>query len=345
MRKRYFLVLVLSAILLFIGGVVSAAQWANPELLLDAEAVAKNIEKPDWVVVDCRDLKKYAEGHIPGSISFGKDCGKAFRDPTNRVIKDASYYEALLGKVGIGNNTHVVFYHSEAADINAATVPFWVMEYLGHEGKTHVLNGGIDAWRKAGKRLEKEPTMKSPATFKAKINPSVLATTEEIVRIAKGELKGIQLIDSRTKDEHIGADIRAIRGGHVPNTTINVSHKDTLDKVDDPKTGKKKETPYISPGVLEKHFGSLDRNKRTIAYCQTGTRSTLTYLQLRLMGFKDPANWDDSWRVYGSHYDDYPIEAPNGEQWFEFARIKNLEDGVKKLEEKLKKLEGEGEKK
>ena len=90
---------------------------------------------------------------------------------------------------------------------------------------------------------------------------------------------------------------------------------------------------YLDAASVSKQFASLDKNKRTAGYCQTGTRSTMTYLQMRLLGFKDPANWDDSWRVYGS-ITDLPV---SGEQWFNFA---SLNKKLKKLEKKVAKLEG-----
>ncbi|HHN65279.1 MAG TPA: sulfurtransferase [Nitrospirae bacterium] len=339
MKKGFLSILIVGLFLLSSTGLVQAANWANPDLLVTAEQVKKNIDKPNWVVVDCRDLKKYIKGHIPGAISLGKRCKKALRDPSARLFRDVSWYEKFLGKVGIGNDTHVVFYYGDIKDLPDATVGFWTLEYLGHD-KVHVLNGGIEAWRKAGYRLDKKPVKKAPKTFKAKVVKSRYAETEEILKIAQGKLKDVQLIDSRTKKEFVGKDCRALRCGHVPNVTINVSHIDTLPKVKDPKTGKKKPIPVLDPDVVSKAFAKLDKNKRTIGYCQTGTRSTLTYLELRLLGFKDPANWDESWRVWGSHYNDYPVEAPNGEQWYNFAKVnktlKKLKKEVKKLKQQLK---------
>lgn len=321
-----------------------AAQWANPSLLVDADTVKANIDKPDWVVVDARELKDYAKGHIPGAISFGERVKKALRDPSARIFTDASKYEALLGKVGIGNDTHVIFYYDGLKTIHDATIGFWILEYLGHYDKVHVLNGGLDAWRKGGNRLDTTPTIKPEKTFKANVVASRLATTAEIVEIANGDGNGIQLIDSRTKDEYLGKDIRAIKGGHIRNA-YNVSDLETMIKVNDPKTGKPKETEYISPESVGAHFKDLDPAKRTVAYCQTGTRSTLTYLQLRLMGFTDPANWDESWRVYASDlHANYPIEAPNGVQYYDFDKVnktfKELNKKVTALEETVKKLTG-----
>lgn len=336
MKKGLLSILIVGLFLLSSAGLVQAANWANPDLLVTAEQVKKNIDKPNWVVVDCRDLKKYIAGHIPGAISLGKRCKKALRDPSARLFRDVSWYEKFLGKVGIGNDTHVVFYYGDIKDLPDATVGFWTLEYLGHD-KVHVLNGGIDAWRKAGYRLDKKPVKKSPKTFKAKVVKSRYAETDEILAIAQGKIKGVQLIDSRTKKEFVGKDCRALRCGHVPNVTINVSHIDTLPKVKDPKTGKKKPVPVLDPDAVSKAFAKLDKNKRTIGYCQTGTRSTLTYFELRLLGFKDPANWDESWRVWGSHYNAYPIEAPNGEQWYNFAKVNKTLKKLKKEVEKLKK--------
>jgi thiosulfate/3-mercaptopyruvate sulfurtransferase len=308
----------------------STAKWANPQLLVTPEELQKNLEKPDWVVVDCRDLGEYLKGHIPGAISLGKSCGKALRDPTARVL-DAKKYEDILGKVGIGNSSHVVFYHGDMKDLTDATTAFWIMEYLGHD-KAAVLNGGIDAWRKAGLRLSDKPTMREPSKFKVKIVASRYASTGEVGKIARNQVKGVQLIDSRSQKEYKGEDIRSVRGGHVPNATANIPHLDTLAKVKDAKSEKMVEIAYLDPDVAAKAFEKLDKNKRTVAYCQTGTRSTLTYLQFRLLGFKNPANWDDSWRVYGAKLE-YPVAD---EQWYNFAKVNS---DIKSLESKVKALE------
>jgi thiosulfate/3-mercaptopyruvate sulfurtransferase len=343
MQKKLTMLIVAGVYLLLVSGLAGAVNYANPDLLVNPETVKNNIDKANWVVVDARDLKDYAKGHIPGAISLGKRGKKAFRDPTSRVFKDISKYEKLLSKAGIGNDTHVVFYHGDIKTLNDAAVSFWVMEYLGHD-KVHVLDGGLEAWRNAGNRLEKNPTIKEPKTFKANVVASRYASTDEIMGIATGSTTGTQLIDSRTKKEFQGKDVRALRGGHVPNVTINVSDKDSLIKKLNKKTEKKEATGYIDAEALQKKFGSLDKSKRTIVYCQTGSRSSVTYLELRLMGFKDPANWDESWRVYGSDlYANRPVEAPNGHQWYNFDKVnktmKKLTKKVKKLEEALAALE------
>jgi len=332
--KRNLLLLSLAGIVLLAAvGTSSAAQWANPELILSAKDLKDKLDLADWVVVDCQELDQYAKGHIPGAISLGKRCKKALRDKTSRMFNDPGKYEKFLGKVGIGNDTHVVFYgeHIASDTVRDAAIAFWILEVLGHD-KVHVLNGGIDAWKNAGYSLTQKPTIKPEKTFKVNYTASRNATTAEMVDIATGKLRGIQVIDSRSEKEHKGQDIRALRGGHLPNTTINVSHKDTHDQSKDPATGEMRDNGFLSADRVAPFFESLDKSKRTIAYCQTGSRSGLTYLELRLLGFQDPANWDESWRVYATHFDNYPVED---EQWFNFNRVRDLEKKVEKLEKKI----------
>jgi len=332
MRRKFVAVLLAAAFLFAATGTALAAGWANPELLMTAKEVKQISDKPNWVLLDCRKLKDYVKGHIPGAISLGKQCKKALRDSTSRAFRDTSKYEKLLGKIGIGNDTHVVIYgeHVVSDTMKDTSVAFWLLEYLGHDGKTHVLNGGIDDWINSGFPLDNKPTIRSAATFKAKVVHSRLASTDEILKIAKGKKKGVQLIDARSEKENKGKDIRAVRGGKVPNTTINVSHKDTYEKSKDPATGDMVDNGFLTPDTVAGFYKGLDRNKRTIAYCQTGTRSTLTYMQLRLLGFKDPANWDESWRVWGSHPAGYPVA---NEQYFNFAQIKKMKKKIEALEE------------
>jgi thiosulfate/3-mercaptopyruvate sulfurtransferase len=307
---------------LFISAMAFAADYANPQLLVTPADIEKNREK--WVTIDCRDDKAYAAGHIPGAVTLGGACGKVLRDTTLRV-KKTEELEKLLSNAGVSMDKPVVVY-ADAHLITSASVAFWILEYLGHD-KVHFLNGGIEAWEEAGKSLEQESKKAAPASFKANVMKSRIATTDEIVKIAKGETKGVQVIDSRTEKENSGNDIRALRGGHIPNTTMNVSHIKTYDV----QTGK-----IHTADEMEKIFGKLERKTRTIPYCQTGTRSTLTYLELRLMGFKDPANYDDSWIIYGSNVD---CPAAN-ENWYDYVKVnealKTL-DTLKKEVEEMKK--------
>lgn len=299
----------LATVMLFVFMIsgVYAAEYVNPGLLATSKMVTDNIAKPDWVVVDCRDKAAYDKEHVSGAISLGDTCAKALRDTTSRA-KKTSDLEKLLGEAGISEKMHVVVY-ADAAGITSASVAFWALEYIGHKD-VHFLNGGIEAYKAAGGKVDNATVKKTATTYKASVVASRIATTKEMLDIATGKVNAtdVNVIDSRTSGENKGSDVRALRGGAIPGTDIQISHVDTYNGT----TGVIK-----SMDELQKLFGGLDKSKRTIAYCQTGTRSTLTYLEFRLMGFADPANYDDSWIVWGSNVN-YPVASEN---WFDFVTV------------------------
>ncbi len=297
----------LAVALLSLDPAAHAAEYANPRLLVEPAEVEKNAKT--WIVLDCRDvrstveaktnraLKGYADGHIPGAVTLGGDCSKVLREKeTSTVFTDPKKYADILGRAGIGRNRTVVVY-GDLPRITHAAVGFWILEWLGQKD-VRFLNGGIEAWVAAGKELVATEKAAAPASYESAVAHARIATTEEVLEIAKGKKGGAQLVDSRTPAEHAGTDVRAKRGGHIPNTRVNVSHVEIFDAA----TGRLKPMP-----ALEALYGGLDKRSRVIAYCQTGTRSALAYLAFRVMGFKDPSNYDDSWIIWGNR-DDLPVE-------------------------------------
>lgn len=337
MAKRIFIVICSVFFLLAPFNPASGA-WTNPDLLYSVEQAEKVISDTKWVILDCRGQDAYDGGHIPGAIVLGKKNAKnLLRDGTARVFADVSKYEKIFGEAGIGNETNVLVYSDMKNKLmDDAFITFWLLEYLGH-AKVHLLDGGFDAWMKAGKNVETAPAKKTPAVFKVQLNKSALATSEELFALAEKKDKDSQLIDCRTKEEFEGYDIRALRGGHIPNTFKNASHVSYFQQKKDEKTGKDVPTGILSEEAVGKVLEGVDSKKRTIFLCHSGGRSTYGYFVSRLMGYGNAANYDDGWMVWGTNYQkNYPIE---NEQWIELARIDESEKKIKNLEEKLKALE------
>jgi thiosulfate/3-mercaptopyruvate sulfurtransferase len=297
----------------------------NPHLLAKPEDVEKNLGK--WIIVDCRPNDLYDEGHIPTAIHLGETCNDFFRDDLDLkgigvvkglAIGQVEELERKLGKVGIRHDRTLLFYDQREDPGEAprgryygifagyAFVPFWYMEYLGHKD-VRVLDGGTGAWTSEGKSLEQKANALPPSQFKANVAKSRLATTGEVLKIAKKE-EDAQLIDNRTIDEYIGkfptppghfmAD-KIRRAGRIPNTMRNVPH---FYQFFDPQTAKLK--PIYQ---LQRLYGGLDKDKRTVLYCYIANRISLSYFVLRLLGFKDPAIYHDSWIVWGND-ETLPVE-------------------------------------
>jgi len=300
-------------------------EGANLHLLVRPAELEKNIGK--WTIVDCRPKDLYDKGHIPTAIHLGETCNDFFRDDLEikdiGTIKDSRLgevgeIERKLSQVGISNDKTVLFYDSARPSrdipgnysilIGYAFVPFWYLEWLGHKD-VRILDGGIEEWEAGGKPLETKPNSLKPSIFKANVVPNRLATTEEVLKIAKGE-EDAQLVDNRMTAEFVGnvevppgsplqGKIR--RAGRIPRTTLNVPH--TFYLVNPP--GDVKVRPVFQ---LKRLYAGLDKDKRTVFYCVTGTRAAIPYFLARLLGFKDPALYHDSWLVWGND-PSLPIEA------------------------------------
>jgi len=270
------------------------AQWANPDLIVTPEIIKENLSKPTWIIIDCRSLESYRKGHIPNSISLGQSCENALKDPISIVLSPEKL-ETIFGAAGIDKDKHVVVY-SDTRNITSAAYAFWTLEYIGHK-KVFFLDGGVKAWKADGNKLVKNETKRVSQKYKAQMVHPRITKTQEMLQIATGKKKDVQVIDARSEEEYTGKHIYARRSGHIPETTRNIPHFYMFHFT----TGKLK-----PPEFMQNLFKNLDKNQRTIAYCHVGSRAALTYLALRLMGFKDPANYDESWIVWGNDRN-YPV--------------------------------------
>ncbi len=318
-REKIIGVIVI-AVFLAVGS--PAAVFAS-DLVVDTKFVADKLGKPDWVVLDARTSEEYHESHIPGAVDLGARADKALRDPTHRAYTIVPAIEKTLGAAGIGSDKHVIIY-GKAVDVFYTTVPFWVLEYLGCNSSylkctVHYYDGGIERWIEEGGSVETTNTALPQAQFKSHIIASRLATSKEVLETATGKNKAV-IVDARTEAEYNGSDIRALRGGHIPGATnIKVQKNYTAD------------TYRMLPlSDLASLYKDLPRAARIIAHCQTGTRSTYTYLVLRLLGYENVSNYDDSWIVYGSNIN-YPVD---NEQWFDFLDVHLTMKAVKELQNK-----------
>jgi thiosulfate/3-mercaptopyruvate sulfurtransferase len=295
----------------------------SADLVVDTRFVAERLGKPDWVILDTRAPEEYKESHIQGAINLGKRADKALRDTTERSYTIVPAIEKTLGEAGIGSDKHIILY-GKAVDVFYNTVPFWILEYLGCNSSfmkctVHYYDGGIERWEAEGGAVELTDSTLPPTQFKAHVVASRLASTEEVLEVVKGKKKAV-IIDTRTEAEYNGSDIRALRGGHIPGA-VNI-------KVQKNYAG---DTYRMLPlAEVESLYKDIPRTARVIAHCQTGTRASYTYLVLRLLNYKNVADYDDSWIVYGSNVN-YPVE---NEQWYNFFELNRSIKELKEMQQK-----------
>ncbi len=286
---------------------------ANPHLLVTPFEIDHNRE---WVIVDLRDRVSYENGHIPGAIHLGDRAHKLLRGDAviagrtfpHLALRPMAELEAVFSLAGITHDQTLVLY-SDAEDIlpGYSFVPFLVLEYLGHRD-VRMLDGGFESWLTHRRPVETKTNKLPPSEFKARLNPRILATENEVLAIAKGRIKDVQLVDSRVPVEFTGEHKAppghflydaVARTGRIPNVALNVPH---YQQFVDMESLKLKLIPDLA--ML---YGGLDKKKRTIMYCYIANRISFSYFVARLIGFDAPAIYHDSWIVWGNN-PDLPVE-------------------------------------
>lgn len=254
--------------------------YVHPEILADVSWVANHLDDPAVQIIDAREPLQgslYETGHIPGALFV--DVFSDLCCPSK--IMDAKSFEELMGKLGIGDNTTVVVYDTDGG-LWAARV-WWALRYYGHKD-AKMLNGGLQAWVQAGKSLQMETPVVTPAIFNAEVQPQWIATMDDVKKAV--EDPQIVILDALTRPNYTGDLIQYERPGHIA-TALSFPAPDTLDPV---------MRTILPPGDLSRMFArlGLDPEKRVIVYCGGGIYSAHALFVLYLMGFDRVGLYDGS---------------------------------------------------
>lgn len=172
--------------------------------LVDAAWLKSQLGRPDLVVLDVRTPP--AGGFIPGSVhsDYATAGWRATVDGVPGLLPEATELERLIGRLGIGNDAHVVLVAAgqNASDMGNATRVYWTFKSLGHD-RVSVLDGGFAGWTAdPGNPIAEGAGNRPPKTFTAAPRSDLRATLPEVeAAIAAGT---VPLIDARGPDQFAG---------------------------------------------------------------------------------------------------------------------------------------------
>ena len=287
------------------------------------------------ILWDVRDEKSYLEGHIPGAINIG-DAGNVLRDANKEDYISTAKIQSIFNAAGLDVNKDIVVYGSRGNPY--AYFGLYTINYFGGK-QAQIYHDGIDAWKLAGLPLQKDRAILPAVSVVLVPQPQLLVSNEEMLRLAQS--KSVQIIDARTPDEFSGKDVRAIRGGHIPNA-INIPFEENWQ---DPATSIKLSKKQVSDNSgmtlksqadLKKLYSSLDPNQETVVYCQSGVRASETATVLKNLGFKKVKVYDSSWLGWGNN-----LKAQVADETFLNvgalnAKMAAMQNKINQLEEALK---------
>ena len=287
------------------------------------------------IIWDVRDEKSYLEGHIPGAINIG-DAGNTLRDANKEDYIATMKIQAIFNQAGLDINKDIVVYGSRGNPY--AYFGLYTINYFGGK-QAQIYHDGIDAWKLAGLPLQKDRAILPAVSVVLVPQPQLVVSNEEMLKLAQS--KSVQIIDARTPDEFSGKDVRAIRGGHIPNA-VNIPFEENWQ---DPATSIKLSKKQVadnsgmtlkSQADLKKLYSGLDPNQETVVYCQSGVRASETATVLKNLGFKKVKVYDSSWLGWGNN-----LKAQVSDETFLNvgalnAKMAAMQNKINQLEEALK---------
>lgn len=322
----------------FRGLIGTVALWAlaglaSAQVIVDAayvqEALKRNVQ-----VWDVRSDKDFAKGHLPGALSAG-DAAAVLRDANAEDFLPTEEVAKVLGAAGIDPSRETIVYGGRGTW--NAYFGRYALRYFGAT-RVSVLHDGIEGWQGAGLPLATGPAQATPVKLALKAHPSVALSTQDVLgRLGKPD---VQILDARTPREFAGADIRALRGGHIPGA-VNIPYEqnwadpDTLQKLARKQVGDTRGMSLKSTEQLKALYAKLDPEKETVVYCQSGARASETAGVLEQLGFKNVKVYDSSWLAYGNKLDAPANNATIFNVGALNARIAGLQARIIALEDEL----------
>lgn len=276
--------------------------YAHPEFLVDTEWVANHLKDANVRIIESdEDPLLYAIGHIEGAVQV--DWFSTLQHPLRRDFLTKEQFEEVASKLGITNDTTVVFYGDKSNWF--AAYALWLFQYYGHNN-VKIMNGGRIKWEQEKRPLVKAVPSYAKTTYSAKeADKSIRAFRNDIFKQLEEKKP---LVDVRSPKEYSGELTHmpnypqegATRAGHIP-TAVSIPWAQAVNEAD---------ATFKTPEELRALYEgkNIKADKEIIAYCRIGERSSLTWFVLKyLLGYKNVKNYDGSWTEWGNLVD-APIE-------------------------------------
>ena len=261
------------------------------EMIVSTAWLAGHLNDPKVVVLHvARERSHYDGGHIPGARFVGWGEITATRDGVPNELAPVADLQKVFERLGIGDDARMVLY-GDNSGLSAARA-YFTLDYLGHGGRTALLDGGLEKWEAEGRAIPTRMVEPKPTRFTPRVRASAV-TNLDVVRDLSWSATNLTspsavLIDARPVDEYTGTKPGegVPRGGHIPGAANVFWMQNVVSK----------ENPTLRPAAklrrLYKQAG-VWHGKTVVTYCRTGGQASHAYFTLKYLGY-DVVMYDGS---------------------------------------------------
>lgn len=256
------------------------ASAARPALVTTAESLAGELESPRVVVLHVeRTREPFEAARIPGARFLPLGAIVTERDGLPNELPEVPVLDSVFESLGVTDDARVVLY----GDPLAAARAFFTLDVLGHGDHVTMLDGGVEAWRAAGRAVVTGPdTMPAVGVATGGLTPRLAAEVmvdAQWISARTGDPR-IALVDARPPEEFSGAvpGDGVTRPGHIPGAA-NLFWKQALVSDSIPR--------LHDTTTLRELFAAAgaEPGDTVVTYCRTGVQASHAYFVARLLGY------------------------------------------------------------
>ena len=263
---------------------------ARARTLIGVDELASRLGAgPRVVLLHVRDEdtgKPIEGGVIPGAIDvyLASDfSGAPTKEGGKRPLPDVRAFEANARKWGVNADSFVVVYDDTSGA--QASRAWWTFRWAGFDN-VRILDGGIAAWKAAGRSLDQQPA-KAPGGGAVSLSAGNMPTIEadEAQAIARNGV----LLDARGKAAYVGEPDKPATG-HIPGALLAPSAGNVGP-----------DGRFKSHEELRESFAKIgaDGSKPVAVYCGSGNAAAHAVAALHAAGVVAPL-YVGSWSAWSA---------------------------------------------
>lgn len=251
------------------------AQGRTPNavpLVVNGDWLAKHLTDARQVIIHAASSRpEYDAGHVPGArlLLFGTYAPTL--EGLSTQLAPVAQLDSALESLGVNDGDRLVIY-GQPIPVARLLV---TLDYLGLRGRASVLDGGIDAWRDAGRPISREAPTVARGTFTPNVDASVIADIGWVSQNTGGN--GVRILDARAPEFYLGYSPGQMpRAGHIPGAA-NIPFSQLTGELTQLRDEPKLSRLFAAAGVKQ--------GDTVVTYCHIGMQASLLYFAARRLGY------------------------------------------------------------